>query len=354
MRLRQPGACSLAFQNVMEMVIRAIICWDKDKGEGREGAFGIPIAYGRADEEQNRCTLHSHMQLWIASFNELRRLLFSQDIEVREEAKKELIAYIDKVMCASYGWEVSESHRCCDSSKSTLQGRPVQVLRDCRHHEHCAEIEGKVVQCSECLKIFSSKDIVNASLCRWRGWSLESGELPVKMLMSERLDLFCQRHPYDYVCGRIQTRGHDLGNISIDDNLFWSDEAVREILLHRRYDEHDFNHRPSCFKKGVECRAALPKLANPETQIVFATEESVPWPQLNNGRGGVEVMCPFEVVLERRPGDEFVNVFNRTVANLVGSNTNIQIGDFAHVYYSTLYTSKTTQKDDTTRLHFWQ
>lgn len=34
-------------------------------------------------------------------------------------------------------------------------------------------------------------------------------------------------------------------------------------------------------------------------------------------------------------------------SNLVGSNTNIQIGDFAHVYYSTLYTSKTTQKDDT-------
>ena len=58
-------------------------------------------------------------------------------------------------------------------------------------------------------------------------------------------------------------------------------------------------------------------------------------------------MCPFEVVVERRPGDEFVNVFNRILANLVGSNTNIQIGDFAHVYYSTLYTSKTTQKEDT-------
>ena len=61
----------------------------------------------------------------------------------------------------------------------------------------------------------------------------------------------------------------------------------------------------------------------------------------------VGTMCPFEVVVFRHLGDEFVNVFNKVLASLVGSNTNIQIGDFAQVYYSTLYTSKTTQKEDT-------
>ena len=76
-RLSYPGACSLAFQDVMKMVIHAVIGWDNNKGKGREGAFGVPIAYGRADEEQGRNTLHAHIQVWIENFNELRRLLFS-------------------------------------------------------------------------------------------------------------------------------------------------------------------------------------------------------------------------------------------------------------------------------------
>ena len=43
-------------------------------------------------------------------------------------------------------------------------------------------------------------------------------------------------------------------------------------------------------------------------------------------------MCSFEVVVFRHLGDEFVNIFNKVLATLVGSNTNIQIGDFAQVH----------------------
>ena len=135
--------------------------------------------------------------------------------------------------------------------------------------------------------------------------------------------------------------------LSLGGDSLFSDETVRNLLLHRCYDEHDWNHRPSCFKKGVECRAAIPKLSNEGTYIAFDTDGGVSWHQLNMGEGGVDTMCPFEVVVFRHLGDEFVNVFNKVLASLVGSNTNIQIGDFAQVYYSTLYTSKTTQKEDT-------
>ena len=39
--------------------------------------------------------------------------------------------------------------------------------------------------------------------------------------MSERLDVFCQRHPHDYVSDRIEKRDHDCGD-NIDDERFWS------------------------------------------------------------------------------------------------------------------------------------
>lgn len=45
-RLQYPGACSLAFQDVMSIVIKALIRWDEKKGKGGRGIFGVPIAYG--------------------------------------------------------------------------------------------------------------------------------------------------------------------------------------------------------------------------------------------------------------------------------------------------------------------
>jgi hypothetical protein len=276
-RLSYPGACSLAFQDVMKMVIHAVIGWDKNKGEGREGAFGVPIAYGRADEEQGRNTLHAHIQVWIENFNQLRRLLFSNDDDVKNAAEQEMILYVDKVMSASYGWEALSSHRCCNSSKNTLKSRSAQVVRDCRHHEHCNEMEGKVVECSECLQTFSSEDIARAALERWKHWGSESTKSSFQdqdILMKERLDVLSQRHPYDYACSRIVKRSDD-DVLSLGGDSLFSDETVRNLLLHRRYDEHDWNHRPSCFKKGVECRAAIPKLSNEGTYIAFDTDGGV-------------------------------------------------------------------------------
>ena len=82
----------------------------------------------KGNEEQGRCTLHSHIQLWIDKFNELRRLMFSKDKEMKEEAEHELLAYIDKVMRPSCGWKASKSHRCCDSSNLQTNAATTTLL----------------------------------------------------------------------------------------------------------------------------------------------------------------------------------------------------------------------------------
>ena len=46
-------------------------------------------------------------------------------------------------------------------------------------------------------------------------------------------------------------------------------------------------------------------------------------------------------------GDQFLNIFSPSVSGVFGCNTNVQIGDVAHVYYNTLYGSKSNQDNNT-------
>jgi hypothetical protein len=45
-------------------------------------------------------------------------------------------------------------------------------------------------------------------------------------------------------------------------------------------------------------------------------------------------------------GCQFINAHNTTISHVLNCNTNIQIGDASQVFYSTLYTSKSTQEED--------
>ncbi len=45
-------------------------------------------------------------------------------------------------------------------------------------------------------------------------------------------------------------------------------------------------------------------------------------------------------------GCQFINAHNKAISNVFNLNTNIQIGDAFQVFYSTLYTSKSTQDED--------
>ncbi len=45
-------------------------------------------------------------------------------------------------------------------------------------------------------------------------------------------------------------------------------------------------------------------------------------------------------------GCKYINPHNSPILNVFNSNTNIQIGDVSQVFYSTIYTSKSTQEED--------
>ena len=52
-------------------------------------------------------------------------------------------------------------------------------------------------------------------------------------------------------------------------------------------------------------------------------------------------------MLKRNMGDQYLNTCSLRLSQTTGYNTNVQFGDVAHIYYNTLYGSKSTQKDDT-------
>jgi hypothetical protein len=53
------------------------------------------------------------------------------------------------------------------------------------------------------------------------------------------------------------------------------------------------------------------------------------------------------MVIPKRPmGCQFINAHNKPISEFFNFNTNIRIGDMLQVFYSTLYTSKTTQDED--------
>jgi hypothetical protein len=49
-------------------------------------------------------------------------------------------------------------------------------------------------------------------------------------------------------------------------------------------------------------------------------------------------------------GCKYINTYNKACSDVFNCNTNVQIGDILQVYYSTLYGSKLTQKEDSKRV----
>ncbi len=58
-RLNIPGACSLEFQSVMQILTEHMLKWDtKTKTSTGKGILGTVRAFAGDDEEQGRKTLH--------------------------------------------------------------------------------------------------------------------------------------------------------------------------------------------------------------------------------------------------------------------------------------------------------
>ena len=129
---------------------------------------------------------------------------------------------------------------------------------------------------------------------------------------------------------------------------FWSDPSIRKAITKSRFEYHDPQHRPACFKKTCECRMLFPKLPHDQTTIVEDNSEGVTaFTRLVEG--DTLFSKPWLLYPKRPMGCEYINQHSHAVSEVFNCNSNIQIGDPSHVFYSTLYTSKSTQDDDSNR-----
>lgn len=120
------------------------------------------------------------------------------------------------------------------------------------------------------------------------------------------------------------------------------------MITKQRFEYHDLRHRPSCFKKNSECRFLFSKLPHTETKFDDNTRESAV--TLHRLVEGKEINAKPWLVYPKRPmGAEYINQHSHAVSEVLNCNSNIQIGDPTHVFYSTLYSSKSTQEDDSNR-----
>lgn len=370
-RITYPGACSLEYQSIIQILIEDLLQWDPvgQKAKGK-GVLGTVRAFAPADEEQGRKTLHSHWQIWTEELDsELRDNLFSKNPHKRVKARKDFFKIIDHFMHNSYECDLEVEHNCnspqdgtlpitepsttfedqvkqdfriigsasISTPPATLEDRDKQVFRNARHKGLSKEIKGGVIQCRACNTIVPAVDIINFALGSWKELAIKNGSnIEVNLpLIPSRMDLVAYRHSYDMDGGCVN-----------EQDPFWGDKNIRDVLLRQRFDEHECFHRVSCFKKGWDCRFGLPEMSCEETDIYPNEDSTVTWFRLKGG----DLEVPSWLLMKRRPmGCQFLNTHSKSISEVFNCNTNIQIGDRSQVFYSTMYCGKNTQKEDAER-----
>jgi hypothetical protein len=98
----------------MDIVLRCLFNWDDEEKQSLgPGIVGDLVAWNQAIEEQGRGSLHAHWQLFTKQLSTRARLdLFHTDKTIKDIARKELVDYIDSMICASYGTDIDIIHDC--------------------------------------------------------------------------------------------------------------------------------------------------------------------------------------------------------------------------------------------------
>lgn len=341
LRYKHPGLCAMEFEHIMLIIIEDLIGWDlkKKRANGRNGVFGKVLAVSEGCEEQGRKTLHSHLQIWIEGFNDIRRNLFHENLDVRMAAHATLINFLKHIMSSSYFEEaVNEQDITSNISCDCMPGAPIslstvslQNIRDMRHQNLCGEHRGVTSVCSHCAKSYSTTDILEKYICHLNEECSQSDEQwkSIEFPITRRtLDIVAMRYPYD-----IQRYSRSS-----------KQSQILSALTNWKFNEHDYNHRPSCFKKGVECRFKLPKQSNCDGHMILHDEDTKL--EFHDINGTVHNCNNFSIHTHRNICDLYMNTFSRAVSQLLGCNSNIQLGSYHHMFYTTLYSSKGNQEEE--------
>ncbi len=83
-RISYPGACSLEFQSVMQILMECLLRWDtKTQTAKGKGILGTVVAFAGA------YALHRHWQIWVKEINQtVRDSLFHKDTKTRDKNRR--------------------------------------------------------------------------------------------------------------------------------------------------------------------------------------------------------------------------------------------------------------------------
>jgi hypothetical protein len=150
----------------------------------------------------------------------------------------------------------------------------------------------------------------------------------------ERRDILTYRYP------------SDLSKCFTDSSDVFYNLEMRKHIATKRMNEHDWKHRHSCFKYGGECRYCFPFKCSSETQVVFEDGDLLKETDWLYVDGTARKVYPYSICPKRTMGSQYLNTHSSTITDLLGCNSNIQIGSPRCVFYVVHYSTKNTQKED--------
>jgi len=253
---------------------------------------------------------------------------------------EKLLAYSKSIMTASY--DIGNPLCCTCDDRGSISLVSNQQLRDMRHEVLCKASNGVVGETSCCMKKTKTVDIVRMHLDNKRR------QLPNDSLYS-----------IDNITEASEQRLSVYALNYVSKNLKQEELLLLFDITRHLNNEHSWKHRGTCFKKGVECRFNYPASPCPSWHYDFGTaisdvdeDEQNPsqpntptksWACLD----GIKLCRSFNIIPNRNAYDLYLNIHNPYIALFNGFNNNVQLGDPAHIFYNTLYTSKNSVVEDT-------
>ena len=157
-----------------------------------------------------------------------------------------------------------------------------------RHHVHCKNLHGVVgyypSNGNVCLpdqngtaQIIDSKAIVEKNT-----QVLLGGESSINHFSKHQLDILAYTFPY-HMQESDNMKPPDcqdpINSVKSIDSLEFRIKQfnLRHPLIQLRFNIHDCYHRPSCFKKGPECRTELPQKHRQIATIQFDKNNTINW-----------------------------------------------------------------------------
>ena len=244
-----PGAAALHFKRVMDVVVRHVLGWDSLRKAPFKagGIFGILRAYTYCVEEQSRLSLHAHILAWMLG----HRDFFYRLNEVRHDPLqfKDLMKQLETVLDAAIRCELGlpaadfeATKKCvkpgCDGEYKVCSN---EMLLACR--KRGAGTRHYLLQCNTCAARITPSSVLEAAI---RNAGAKLGITPLDAC--------------DKTLNQLKWEGAAWKEPGSDKY------KVLLAALQYKQNQHDPNHRDTCFKKGDTCRSKVPYYPVEETK----------------------------------------------------------------------------------------